>query len=182
MKPATLNDLLAVGAGDIDKALDRARQEDREVKAVSASLGGAASELVAGELAKALDKEIYEVLGLAWTKFTKIKEAAEKSRKKPDELQCLELFEHDFTHTLKPTVTFLVADTPVSEIVFTLELVAKFKSIVIGIRNAAIESIGAVNAAVVVRLKYKDLKLKEAPSRDLQFPGLLRLRQPLPVS
>ena len=181
MKTATLKDLVKLGAGDVGRALQEAGKDDPNVKAAAPSLGGAVAEMASGELERAMDTGIYEVLANVWAKYDKVRETAEKSRKKPDDLHNVKLFEHDFTHTMYPTVTFYVADQPVSELKLTLEIAARFKSVDVGIRNAAIESIASGKGSVLLRLKYDKVKLKELPSQEIDLPGSWKLKEPLAV-
>ena len=182
MNPATtLKDLVKLGARDVDAAVGKAAEADARMKAAAPGLGGAMGEIVSAELDRAMDTSIYEVLAHTWRIVDKVRDTAAKSRKKPVDLHNVTLGEHDFTHTVHPSVTFYVADNPVSELKLTIELVARMKSVKLGIRNAMLESVAAGKGGVVVRLKYANVKLKELPSQEIDLPGAWALRKPLAI-
>jgi len=165
-----LRDLIELSEDDVNHAVS-----DHVATAGGGSIAGFVASVGADELNRELDKDVGDVLAIGWTKVQVVREAAKRSLGHPGETSVITLGEHDMTSTHYPVLTISVAKLPVTDLKFTLELVARFKSVKLAIREGRIRSFSPGEASAIARLKYKSVKLKEKSTPAWKLPGEVRL-------
>jgi hypothetical protein len=165
----SLGGLIKLSESDVEHAVS-----DHAATHGGKGLAGFVTSVGADELNSALDKDAGDVLALGWTKVQAVREAAKKSLGHSGETVVM-LGEHDLTSTHYPVLTITVAKLPATELKFTLELIARFKSVKLAIREGRIRSFSPGEVSAIVRLKYKGTQLKEQSTPAWNLPGKVDL-------
>lgn len=174
-QPPKLSDLIEFSQDDIERAINEQAQDDNAVAQASAHIAGFAAGVAATQLNTALDIDVLELVAKAWSKVKNVRDAAAKSREIPGEAVIVNLGKHDFTHNCQPVISVRVADVPLPELKLTLELVAAFKSVRLSIMGGKLVSLAPGEASATVRLKYRNMTLKEKSTPDWKLPGSVKL-------
>ena len=172
-----LKDLIRISQEDIERAV---AQRDQERNGVADDKGGPnikgfLASAAAGKLNEVLDKDVTETLAQGWTKIRDVREAAARTVKLPGAMEVLALGKHEQKVTHHPVLMVTVGKMPSAEFEFTLELVAQFNSVKIAITGGKIRSVAPGEASAIVRLKYKEVLLKEVKTLAWKLPGEMRL-------
>jgi hypothetical protein len=167
-----LRDLIEMSQDDVERAVSEHARESG-----AGTLAGFAASVGADTLNQALEKDVTDALAVGWTKVQAVREAAKRSLEHPGEGAVVTLGQHDLTSTHYPVLSIRVARLPVTELTFTLELVARFKSVELAIRDGRIRSFAPGEASAIARLKYKNVKLKEKSTPAWKLPGKIRLAE-----
>jgi hypothetical protein len=165
-----LRDLIELSKDDVEDAM-----KQHAADTGGTSLAGFAASVGADVLNKELDNDFADALAVGWTKVQTVREAARRSLEHPGEDTLVTLGQHDLTSTHYPVLTISVARLPVTELKFTLELVARFKSVGLAIRDGRLRAVAPGEASAIARIKYKDVKLKEKQTPAWRLPGEIRL-------
>lgn len=165
-----LRDLIEMSEDDVQHAVS-----EHAAESGAGTLAGFAASVGADKLNKELDKDFADRLAVGWTKVQAVREAAKRSLEQPDKAAEVTLGQHDMTATYYPVLTISVAKLPSKDLKFTLELVARFKSVKLSIENGRIRSVEPGEASAIARLKYKSVKLKEKSTPAWKLPGVIRL-------
>ena len=174
-KPPKVCDLIEFSQEDIEHAINEQAKEESAVAQATAHIAGFAAGVAAGQLNTALDIDVFELLGKAWTKVKNVRDAAAKSRDTPGQAVIINLGSHDFTHSCQPVISVRVGTVPLPELKLTLELIAAFKSAQLSITDGKLVSIAPGEASATARLKYKSIKLKEQTTPSWKLPGSVAL-------
>jgi hypothetical protein len=174
-KPPKLSDLIEFSQEDIERAINEQAKDESAVAQAATHIAGFAAGIAATQLNTALDIDVLELLGKAWSKVKNVRDAAAKSRDTPGEAVIINLGSHDFTHSCQPVMSVRVGTVPLPELKLTLELVAAFKSVRLSITDGKLVSLAPGEASATVRLKYKSMKLKETSTPTWKLPGSVAL-------
>jgi hypothetical protein len=164
-----LGGLIKLSEEDVEHAVS-----DHAAETGGGGIAGFVASVGADELNRAMDKDAGDLLALGWSKVQAVRDAAKKSLGKPGET-VVTLGEHEMTSTHYPILTITVARLPATELKFTLELIARFKSVKLAIREGKIRSFSPGEVSAIVRLKYKKAKLKEQATPSWNLPGKVDL-------
>jgi hypothetical protein len=174
-EPKLLRDLIQVSKEDVEHALAEQARDDPSVGGSKGHVAGFAASAIAAKVNEGLDTDLYEVLAGVWVKWEKLKTAAEESRTNPDKLVVQLLGEHDLKHVCYPTVKINVAELALPDVKFKLELIARFKSMRLSIRNAMLIAMSPGNASAITRLSYGNTRIREQPTPEWKVPAEIRL-------
>lgn len=175
-----LGELIALAPNDVQQALAEASRDEPALAAVKSVTGFVAS-LGADELNGALKQDPFELLAMGWVKLKAVRDAAAKSRATPQQTTVLTLGQHDVIAPAYPTLTIYCDGVALTTLKFTLELDARFKSVALAIADGRLRSVAPGEASVLVRLKYKSVKLREQPTPAWKLPGTLTLGAGIPI-
>jgi hypothetical protein len=169
-----LSDLIA---GDLRAVADKVEQELRTGdSAGSASIAWSmVKSEAAARLHDALKIDVLELVATAWSKAKELKKYGDTARYPPDQSIVVHLGEHAVSCRVQPVVEVLFNEVSLPSVRFNVELVARFKSAALNIRGGVIREVlpGACSAQAVLR--YGNVKLKEATTPEVRFPGRLGL-------
>jgi hypothetical protein len=178
----TLRALLDLNRADIERALEeQARYEGAEHARALAHVVGFVAGIGAGELNKALDVDVVELLARAWAGADAVRDAARDSRSTPGERTLMALGPHEFTHRCEPVLRLVVADKPLPALRLVLELVARFNCVKLAVSDGRLRAIAPGDASAVIRLKYNDVKLKEKSWPVWNLPAEIPLGPGVPI-
>ena len=169
-----LSDLIA---GDLRAVADKVEQEIRADD--SAGSAAIAWSMVKSEATArvhdALKIDVLELIATAWSKARELKKYGDAARYPPDQSIVVHLGEHAVSCRLQPVVEVLLNEVSLPPVRFNVELVARFKSAALNIQAGAIRQVmpGACSAQAVLR--YGNVKLKEATTPEVRFPGRISL-------
>jgi len=172
-----LRDLISFSQEDVERAAVERKGEKGGAADGDGDPGfkGFAAGKVAEKLNEALDMDLAETLAEGWAKVKIVREAAARSIKAPGTTEVVTLGQHEQTSTHRPILTLVVAEQAVSDLVFTLELVVRFKSVKLAISGGKLQSVAPGEASAIARLKYKSVQLKEQSTPAWVLPGVVRL-------
>ena len=133
-------------------------------------------------LLEALNVDLLELVAAAWSKAQDLKKYGDATQYPPDQSIVVHLGEHRVSCRLQPVVEVLLNEISLPPIRFSFEVVARFKSAALNIRGGVIREIlpGACSALAVLR--YGNVKLKEANTPDVRFPGRVGLGNGIRIS
>jgi hypothetical protein len=138
-------------------------------------LGSTAADKMADEL----DVDLFEVLAHGWGVARELREYADSAKHPPGKRSVVYAGKHKFTTTLHPTVEITVEGYPARTLRFTLELIATFKTIALGIENGRIIDAGAGTGEVSAQLKYGNEPLHPAVvSQPINLSGRVKFKPP----
>jgi hypothetical protein len=131
--------------------------------------------LAADRLNEALNIDVFELLAEAWLKFKQVRDCADPSKHPPGEVTLVQLKEVTVTSRNAPFLRPTSNGAALMELRFELELVAKFDTLELVIRDAHIRSLRPGAAQALVSLKYGASKLAEHATPRWQLPGEIAL-------
>jgi hypothetical protein len=138
-------------------------------------LGSTAADKMADEL----DVDLFEVLAHGWGVARELREYADPAKHPPGKRAVVYAGKHKFTTAVHPTVEITVEGYPARTLRFTLELVATFKTIALGIENGRIVDAGAGTGEVSAQLKYGNEPLHPAVvSQPVNLSGRVKFKAP----
>ncbi|MGE5097913.1 MAG: hypothetical protein ACM3SO_22440 [Betaproteobacteria bacterium] len=172
-----MRDLIHISREQVENALQLAQRDGAAAPGVT----GFVAELAAEELNGTLDVDAYDLLAGAWAKAKAVKDAAAKSRATPGKPTVVALGRHELKHTCNPVLALYMGDVPLPEIRLTLELVARFDSAELCLKDGRLASISPGSGSVAAKLKYRSTTLAEETTPTLKIPGAIALEHALEV-
>jgi hypothetical protein len=169
-----LRDLIEVSEEDLERAA-------KEHGLAGPNLVGFVASTAADKVNEVLDEDITSLLATGWSKVKDVKSAAARSRSSPGTTEVVTLGKHDQTWTHHPVLTVLLGEQKLTDLKFTLELTATFKSVKLVISDGKLRSIAPGEASAQARLKFGNLKLKEKSTPKWNLPGEIKLENGMPV-
>lgn len=160
-KGLRLAQLIAIAPADVERALAEQAKEDTAVALVQKQLAGYPANLAAEELNRALDVDVLTLLAPAWGRLDAVRDAARRASP-ASERTVVTLGPHEITSVQHPVLTLAMAQVPLPELRLTVELLARFKSVALGIAGALIRSAAPGEPSLSARLLYNGVLLKEA--------------------
>lgn len=158
----------------------------RDVLQNAPPLGGArlawgfVAEKAGEEIHRVLDLDVFEVLARGWCRARELRKYRNQSETQPDTTVIVHLGEHETPPVpVHPELQVMFGRVPGPELVFTMEVTAKFQSVALSIRNGRITSIGAGEGRIAAQLKYGNVKLHEAlKSTTVKLEAAIRFKEP----
>ena len=169
-----LRDLIEVSAEDVDAAV-------KERGSTGPDMPGFVASVAADKLNDVLDQDITSLLATGWSKVKEVQTAAARSRAAPGTTEVVMLGKHEQTSTHHPILSLSLGQQTLTELKFTLELVAAFKGVKLAVTDGHIQSVAPGEASALARLKFGNLKLKEKSTPKWNLPGEIRLEKAVPV-
>jgi len=179
---ASLRSLIDLTKDDIERAFAEHGRGDLDLAQSIGHLGGFVASVAAQELNKALDVDIYRLLAQAWTKVAAVRDAATRSKASPGQPILVALGGHEFTHSCEPVLTLFVADAPLPELRFTLEVTARFSAVRFSVVDSRLRSFAPGDASAIARLLLKGVKLKEKATPVWKLPVEVTLGTGVPIA
>ena len=175
-----LDQLIALEPDDVQQALAESARDEPAFSAVK-NVAGFVASLGSDELNKALAQDPFELLAMGWVKLKAVRDAAAKSRATPAQTTVVTLGQHDVVAPSYPALTVYCDGAALVTLKFTLELDARFKGVALGIVDGRLRSVAPGEASVLVRLKYKSVKLREQTTPAWKLPGTVTLGAGIPI-
>lgn len=133
----------------------------------------------AGEVRKALDLDVVEVLAEAWAKARELREYRHKP---PGEVHLLHLASHDLSTEVHPVLVVDLGTPPHPELRFALQVTARFEGAVLRIQDGTITGVETGHATATAQLKYRAVPLhRKEESPRLGLPGARTFRTPIRI-
>jgi len=176
-----INDLFPSGLTQIGESVANEIRQQGE----AGLTGGAWAMLkdeAAARLQEVLDLDVLEVIGQAWSKARELREYADPLKHPPEETSIVHLGEHAVTCEVYPVLEVRLGDVALPELRFTLNVIAKFKSVALTIRGGAIRAVAPGACAAVAELKYRSATLKREETPELRLPGRFNFRDGLRIA
>jgi hypothetical protein len=164
-----LAQLIAIAPADVERALAEQAKDETAVALVQKQLAGYPASLGAEELNRALDVDLLTLLAPAWGKLEAVRDAARRASP-ASERTVVTLGPHELTSVQHPVLTLTMAQVPLPELRLTVELLARFKSVALGIAGAVIRGASPGESSVSARLLYNGVQLKEAARPQWALP------------
>jgi hypothetical protein len=131
--------------------------------------------LAAERLNETLNVDVFELLADAWLKFRQVRDCADPIKHPPGEVALVRLKDVTVTSRNAPFLRPTSNGAALMELRFELELVARFDTLELVIRDAHIRSLRPGAAQALVTLKYGASKLAERSTPNWQLPGEIAL-------
>jgi hypothetical protein len=132
-------------------------------------------------LASLLDIGLGDILTSAWVTSGKLREAADPSRHKPDEIVRVPLLEHTVRSKQEPVLDFTLNGRRVFSVKFTIELELRLAGVVLRVWDSRIREIASGSGNAVARLSVAGAKLAERTTRDIMLPLRIHLGPGIPI-
>lgn len=152
---------IEVTADDVERALFEQGRDELAVALVFDRLRGAAAERAAAELNHALEVDLFEVLAQGWVKVPEVRTAVQLSALMEGSPAHVNLGRHNIASTSHVVLDSSVAQSALPPLRLALEIVADVQGATLAAREGGIEVVTLGEAAVIARLKYKSLLVKE---------------------
>ena len=135
------------------------------------------------ELAKALDIDLIEFVARGWATVLRLREYADRERHPPDEVNVVNLGDHDIATESYPTIDVSIGTLALPVIRFTLKLSAHFESLVLTIRDGAIRKVESGNCKVSAELLLGEASLlPPMQTPKLVLPGTLEFAEGIRIA
>lgn len=149
-----------VSSEDVEKALfEQAKEEPEVARAIDELRGGA--QQAADQLNQALDIDVFDLLERGWIMAPAVRRAVQLSALTPSPPAIITLDAHSIRSTSSLVLHTDVEQRALPELEITLQLIAGVQSATLAARDGRIELVALGDTAVMARLTYKDLLLKE---------------------
>lgn len=155
---------IAVSAEDIEQVFLEHAKDEPAISRVCGPLRVNA-DLAADELNAALDVDLFEIFARGWITIPAVRRAVQLSALTPAPPAIVWLDQHAIRSTSYPVLEANLAGDALPELRLTLELVADIQSATVAARDGQIELAALGTSAVVARLSYKSLLVKEYATR-----------------
>jgi hypothetical protein len=175
-------DLFPAGLGTVGESVE---QEVRRSGGEAGAAGIAWPTLkdeAAARLKEALDVDVLELIGQAWSKARELREYADPVKHPPEETSIVHLGDHAVTCEVHPVLEVRLGDVALPELRFTVNVVAKFKSVALTIRGGAIRAVAPGVCSALAELKYRSVTLKREETPELRLPGRFDFRSGLRIA
>jgi hypothetical protein len=146
---------------DVQTALFVQSLDEPAVARVLDRLRGAAAERAAEELNHVLDVDIFDVLAQGWARVPAVRSAVDLSALTHGPPALVNLDRHNIASTSRVVLDSSVAQSALPPLELTLEIVAAVQSATLAASEGRIEVVALGEAAVIARLKYKSVLVKE---------------------
>lgn len=156
-----LSELITITPQDVERALAEQAKDETAVALVQRQLTGYPASLGADELNRACDASVLDLLAPAWSTLEAVRDAARRTQGSPDRT-VVTLGPHEVVSQQHPVLALSMAQIPLPELRLTIELMARFKSIALGIAGASIRGAAPGEASLTAQLRYGGVVLKEA--------------------
>ena len=183
----TLGEALTSDAGSafdlndpsIAEGIDKARKElDKENKKfMPGAIGGALNRAVMSALEIALD----DVLGQAWSGWQEIREYADPEQTPPDDINVVPVSNHSIESTHKPSVDVVVRGVKVHSFAFNVATRIDVQGVNLVVQRGMIQEIRLASLKIGGSIKLHDRTLLEKDVAKVEFPGVIRLENPIPI-
>ncbi len=127
-------------------------------------------------LGDALKLDIGALLGQAWITVDSVKTALETTRDDHAASAAVPLMPHQIKSSHTPSVKLMVHGLPHVDLPFTLDLVLKIDSVVLGIEKGAVSHLKSGGLTALATLKFAGKTLMERASPRLELPGRVAVR------
>lgn len=175
-----LADLIDLQPDDVRAAVDAAAHDEPALGAVH-DIARFAAQVGADELGKVLAADPFELIAAGWLKVQSVRDAARRSVQAPGVTTLVTLGQHDVIAPAHPKLTIYSNGAPLATLTFTLELDARFKSVGLTIVDGRLQAVAPGEASVLVRLKYKAVKLREQSTPAWKLPGRIAFAAGIPI-
>jgi hypothetical protein len=152
---------IEVTGDDVERALFEQSMDEPAVAQVFDRLRGAASELAAEELNRALGVDIFEVLAQGWARVPAVRNAVQLSAMTQGPPALVNLDQHDIASTSRVVLDSSVAQSALPPLELRLEIVAGVHGATLAAREGRIELVALGDASITARLTYRDVVVKE---------------------
>src|SRR4029453_3192060 len=146
---------------DVEKALVEQGKDESAVAQVFEQLRGAAAERAAEELNHALELDIFDILAQGWAQLPAVNTAVQLSAMTQAPPALINLDRHNITSTSRVVLDTHVAESALPPLQLTLEIVADVQNATLATRDGRIDLVALGEAAILARLKYKGVLVKE---------------------
>ena len=178
-----LIDLLPGDLGNASTAMDQQLREGAGKLDGAAVAWDFARDSAQQELAKALDVDLIEFVARGWATVQRLKEYADRGRHPPDEVNVVNLGDHDIATESYPTIDVTIGTLALPVIRFTLKLSAHFESLILTIRDGAIRKVQSGNCKVSVELLLGGASLlPPMQTPKLVLPGKLEFAEGIRIA
>lgn len=152
---------ITISSEDLERALSEHAKDEPEVARAHAQLRGPNAKRAADELNRALDIDAFEMLSRGWASVTSVRNAVQLSAMMPGPPAIVRLEQHNMT-----SMSTLVLDSDVGAgalppLRLTLQLITGVQSATLAVRDGRFELVALEKAAVIARLTYKKILIKE---------------------
>ena len=152
---------IEVSGDDVERALFEQSKNESAVARVFERLRGAAAERAADELNRALDVDILDVLAQGWVQVPAMHRAVQLSALTRGPPVLVNVGRHNIASTAHTVLDTRVAGSSLPPLELTLEIVVDVQSATLAARDGRIDLVALGEAAVLARLKYKSVLVKE---------------------
>ncbi len=163
----------------IAEGIDKARKElDKENKKfMPGAISGALNRAVMSALEIALD----DVLGQAWSGWQEIREYADPEQTPPDDINVVPVSNHSIESTHKPSVDVVVRGVKVHSFAFNVATRIDVQGVNLVVQRGMIQEIRLASLKIGGSIKLHDRTLLEKDVAKVEFPGVIRLENPIPI-
>jgi hypothetical protein len=151
---------ITLSGDDVEEALFEQTLDEASVARVFGRLRGAA-ERAADELNRALKVDILEMLAQGWSQVPAVRIAVERSAVTQGPPAIINLDRHTIASTARVVLDTHVAQSALPPLHLSLEIAADVQSATLAARAGRIELVALGEAAVVARLRYQGMLVKE---------------------
>ncbi len=170
-----LSDLLPKNFDELEQRIEGDLREGKH-GSLSTMAWGFVRSSAAGEVRKALDFDVFELLAQAWAKTSELHACGASTP--PDETKVVHLGKHDFKTAICPELTVDLGVPPYPKLRFTVEVAAHFEGAALSIRNGCITSVETGDASVTAEFKYGKVRLHKQESPKLKLSGRREFKEP----
>jgi hypothetical protein len=175
MSSVSLRTLFEFSGAIVERGATESAKESETAAKATPSLVGFAAEAGAKRLNEALDTDVFELLADAWLAFKQVRDCADPAKHPPGQDTIVTLHDVEVTSTNSPLLHTTLGGVKLPDLSFTLNLVAKFKTVQLLVRDARIRSLRPGGASAIVKLNYGSAKLAERSTPEWNLPGEIAL-------
>lgn len=171
MSSISLRTLFEFSGAIVERGAKESEKESQTPAKAAPSLAGFVAEAGAKRLNEALETDVFELLADAWLLFKQVRDCADPATHPPGQDTLVTMHDVELTSTNSPLLHVTIGGVALPELRFTLNLVAKFKTVQILVRDARIRSLHPGAASAIVKLNYGSAKLAERSTPEWRLPG-----------
>lgn len=171
------NPSIKEGYGKAREELEKGRNPP-EHKALD---DGALNSALNKKLLKALDIALDDILGQAWSGWTKLRKYADKQQTPPEDINVVTVSNHTIESKLEPSVDVVVGDVKVHSFEFHVAVQLEVQGVNLEVQGGAITEIRVGHLQLGGSVKLGDRTILEKDLAQVVIPGAMRLAKPIPI-
>ncbi len=139
------------------------------------------SRIIARALGQALQVDLQKVLVGGWNTYRSLLEYADPAKHPPEEIGQVALGRHVISSTHKPRVNVFLNGRKLADVEFEVALELEIESAILTVQNARVKEVSVGRCTGTGTLSCEGAALVQRHTREIDFPGRLKLGEGLPI-
>ena len=137
---------------------------------------------IATVISGTLNTTLLQAWTCAWKKYADLKRDIEESRKSPEASVISHLVDHAVESALQPYVEVFLGSHMIQKIVFNVTLTTQLEGLLLGLKGGCLSSLQLARCEWTGSIACGEITLVERPLAELDLPGRMTLKHPIPLS